>query len=280
MAPALDEETVQKAQGTRDDAKRARVAAEARLKDAESKLAAAEIDAASAASAMKSFLKKVQDPSGKLAKAKARGEVLKEEKERLEKELAAVNDSPRPGRKRLIDKSPVARAAEGDEFHFEVRGDRVAFIDLDRLLQRVIADARMQQKLVAAGRPIQSTVGPIGDFSLRYELGTQIPDPSELLSGRVTISYGLRGWRIVPVIERRGETYESTRHPASSFARAVHRLSPGRDTITMWVYPDGFALYRRLRDELNSQGFLVAGRPLPDGVPIQGSPGGSRSAGQ
>ena len=60
----------------------------------------------------------------------------------------------------------------------------------------------------------------------------------------------------------------------------MNRLNAARDMITIWVYPDSFDLYRRLRDELNAQGFLVAGRPLPDGVPIQGSPGGSRSAGQ
>jgi hypothetical protein len=48
----------------------------------------------------------------------------------------------------------------------------------------------------------------------------------------------------------------------------------------MWVYADGFPLYRRLRDELHARGFLVAARPLPEGMTIKGSPSGSLSAGQ
>ncbi len=48
----------------------------------------------------------------------------------------------------------------------------------------------------------------------------------------------------------------------------------------MWIYPDGFALYRRLRDDLHARGFTVAARPLPDNMTIRGSPSGSLSAGQ
>jgi hypothetical protein len=50
--------------------------------------------------------------------------------------------------------------------------------------------------------------------------------------------------------------------------------------VTFWVYPDSFELYSRLRDELVSSGFSVAGRPLPEGMTIRGSPMGSVSAAQ
>jgi hypothetical protein len=93
-------------------------------------------------------------------------------------------------------------------------------------------------------------------------------------------SYNLLGWEIIPEGSNRGDTYEATRSPTSTYGRAINRLSPGRDTITMWIYPDGFALYRKLRDDLHARGFLVAARPLPDGTAIRGSPVGSLSAGQ
>ena len=59
--------------------------------------------------------------------------------------------------------------------------------------------------------------------------------------------YDLRAWEIVPEFENRGETYEATKNPISEFSRSINRISPARSTITLWVYPDSFTLYRRLR---------------------------------
>ena len=39
-------------------------------------------------------------------------------------------------------------------------------------------------KLASQGRPINGEVGPVGDFSLRYEMGLEIADVSDLLSAR------------------------------------------------------------------------------------------------
>ena len=72
----------------------------------------------------------------------------------------------------------------------------------------------------------------------------------------------------------------STVSPASVYGRITHRINPSTATITLWIYPDGYPLYRRLRDDLHARGFLVAARPLPAGMSIRGSPGGSLSAGQ
>jgi hypothetical protein len=53
-----------------------------------------------------------------------------------------------------------------------------------------------------------------------------------------------------------------------------------RSAVTFWVYPDSFSLYRQLRDHAVAKGLTVAGRPLPDGTPIAGSPWGRKSRGQ
>jgi hypothetical protein len=177
-------------------------------------------------------------------------------------------------------KSAVAKPTDGTEYHFEVRQNRVSFIDLDRLVEMVKTDAKIRLRAGGQRGRLAATVGPVGAFSLHYELGRMLPDGiADMVESRET-SYNLLGWEVIPDGTNRGDTYETSRSPTSTYGRAVNRLIPGRDTITMWIYPDGFALYRKLRDDLHARGFLVAARPLPEGTSIRGSPSGSLSAGQ
>ena len=62
----------------------------------------------------------------------------------------------------------------------------------------------------------------------------------EELLERKSLRFDLRSWELVPEFENRGETYEATRSPLSEFSRSINRISPGRSTITLWVYPDSF----------------------------------------
>lgn len=277
--PAVDPASIARAEDSVRAARGDLARAEGRAREAADRLKRAQLAAVQAAQSAKKLPLALRDPTARHQRAKARGEIVSAEVDRLKGELLALAEAPRPRPKPLADRSPVARAPDGDEFHFEVRHDRVAFIDIDRLLEKVKSDARLQIRLTSGLRPVEGEVGPIGGFSMRYSVGAQMPDdPRDLLDGRV--SFGLRGWEVVPLREQRGESYEAATDVSSDFARAIHRLSPGRDTITLWVYPDGFTLYRRLRDLLNQQGFLVAARPLPPNMPIRGSPSGSVSAGQ
>src|SRR5262249_23651662 len=163
-----------------------------------------------------------------------------------------IQQAPRPKAKTLGDRNPVAKPIGSDEYHFELRRNRVSFIDLDKLLSLVKADAQLRIRLSDRGRVIESRLGPVsgGGFSMHYTLARAGPQGFEDLAERHGISYDLRGWEIVPVFENRGETYEEAMgSPISQFNRAIHRLNPLRAAITMWVYPDGFALYRKLRDD-------------------------------
>jgi hypothetical protein len=58
------------------------------------------------------------------------------------------------------------------------------------------------------------------------------------------------------------------------------KTAPNGASLTFWVYPDSFHAYRILQAACQAEGFIVAARPLPDGIPIAGSPDGTRSAGQ
>jgi hypothetical protein len=155
----------------------------------------------------------------------------------------------------------------------------VTFIDLQRLLNLVKADAQLRTRLAENARIVESHVGPVGSFSMDYVLRRSAVVIEDLIERR-GLRWDLSGWEIIPEYEGRGEPYETTRQPFSEFARAINRLNNEHATITMWVYPDGFALYRKLRDDLHARGFIVAARPLPEGMSIKGSPAGSLSAGQ
>jgi hypothetical protein len=102
----------------------------------------------------------------------------------------------------------------------------------------------------------------------------------EELLARKNVRFELSGWELLPESDNRGETFEATRGPLSEYSRATNRLSPDRSTITLWVYPDSFTLFRQVRDELTERGFSVAARPLPAGMTIRGSPMGTQSAAQ
>ena len=173
----------------------------------------------------------------------------------------------------------MARPSSSDEFHFELHHNRVSFINLDRLLDLARADAQVRIRMSDRTGLINSQVGPVGSFSLSYVLGRATAGIDELIQ-RQSIRFDLKGWEVVPESDQRGDTYERTRNPVSEYARAINRLTPGRSVVTFWVYPDSFELYRRLRAELIAGNFSVAGRPLPEGMTIRGSPMGSVSAAQ
>jgi hypothetical protein len=278
-APQLDGAAVERAQAALDAARRDRLRAEARAQEAATSLEAASANAASDALAARTLASRVRDPSARIRRATENGSHTRAERDRLEGEVAHLSQVPKPKRKSLVDRTPVARPAEGKEFHFELRRNRVAFIDLEHLLERVLSDFKLRVRMNHDSQPIVGTVGPIGVFSLRYEIGRGLGGLDDLIETRGPI-YNMRSFEVIPEFEGRGESYELAFRPASDFARAITRLNPNRDTVTLWVYPDSFGLYRKLRDELHRRGFLVAARPMPESMPIKGSPAGSLSAGQ
>lgn len=276
----IDRAAVAQAEASLDAASGDRARAEARADEAARLLAAATERAAVDASLARKLAYTVRDPSSRLTQVAARGAFLRADRDRLKDEVAALRKAPRPRAKLLTDKNPVAKATSGEEYHFELRRNRVTFIEMDRLLELVRSDVRMKVRREGLQQTIESHVGPVGAFSMQYVLGFSMPLSMSDVVDRRRISVELQGWELVPEFEGRGETYEQARLPSSEFARAINRLNPGRATVTMWIYPDGFALYRKLRDDLHARGYLVAARPLPEGMTIRGSPAGSVSAGQ
>jgi hypothetical protein len=280
VPPEPDRNQVAAAEASLDAASRDRARADARASEASRRLAQATAQAALDASRARKLAFLVRDPSTRISQASARGGFLQGERDKLAKEVTTLRQLPRPKAISIIGKSPVARPASNDEYHFELWRNRVSYINLTRLLDLTKSDAQVRIRMSDRAPEITSKVGPVGSFSLAYELLRATPGSVEELIERKSVRFDLRAWELIPESINRGETYEATKNPISEFARAVNRMSPGRSTVTFWVYPDSFALYRRLRDDLISRGFSVAGRPLPEGMTIRGSPLGTQSAAQ
>jgi hypothetical protein len=174
--------------------------------------------------------------------------------------------------------TPLSKTVDADEAHFQLRNGRIAFIPLGRLIERFKSDVRRQMYKLLELPEISDTVGPEGGFRLRYTMERKETSvESQMKTGR-TLYAQLEQWTLIPVASQMGEPIEAALAEGSNFRQSLAAFRRGKTTVTLWVYPDSFAEFRALRKEIYHLGFPVAGRPLPAGAPIGGSPEGSKSA--
>jgi hypothetical protein len=209
---------------------------------------------------------------------------LRERCRKLTEEIRAVEKLP-PARKALRYQTPVSQPVHTDELHFECRRGRVTFVDLAALLDDVRSRLDEHGKQLRTQWEVRAVAGPVGPFQLRYTVERERGLADAALgdgapSAQGGYRCGLSGWEVEPVAEPRGEAADAALAPHSEFRQIADALDPRQSTVTFWVYPDSFALYRQLRDYLYQREVIVAGRPLPDGVPIASSKHGTRSRGQ
>jgi len=176
--------------------------------------------------------------------------------------------------------TPVSKTVSGEEWHFRIEHNRVAFVPLKELVGRLKEQIdRRKGWVVKFGRQY-GVVGPVQGFQMEFVVERQkLSVVDELRNGRGVMKIGVSQWKIEPTEELDSETAEEALLPGSQFHRRLHRIKPN-ETVTFWVYPDSFETYRKLQQYAYRLGLTVAARPLPHGVPIAGSPNGSRSAGQ
>jgi len=176
--------------------------------------------------------------------------------------------------------TPLSKTVRGDEVHFRLSNGYLVWIPMPRLLEELKSDARGRASELLSLPELTNTVGPYGGFRLRYTL------QRKQISTELAMARGLGGqyaelqrWTLIPTSNTLGETVDEALGPDSEFRRRIASL-PRHTAITIWTYEDSFASFRRIKKELYALGFATSGRPLPHGVPIQGSPTGTRSAAQ
>jgi hypothetical protein len=210
-----------------------------------------------------------------LAELQQRSARVAAELRELEKEPAAT--------KTLHYRTPVSRPVHTDELHFECQGGRIGFIDVQAFMIEIRRDLEDKSKLLKSQWEVSGVAGPVGAYQLRYTVDRE-HGPLEVGDGPPSLGsgfrYGLAGWVVEPITQVRGETAQAALTAGSQFRRLVDALDPEQGVVTLWVYPDSFALYRQLRDYLHEHNIEVAGRPMPLGMPIASSRGGTASRGQ
>jgi hypothetical protein len=177
--------------------------------------------------------------------------------------------------------TPISREVDGPEAHLLVANGRVLFIPLEEILEQLRAQVRRQAYKLAEQPELSDTIGPVGGFRLRYTLERHDVAPDGPRgTGRGGSFARVEQWTLIPTADDLGEPVRLALQQGSDFRHTLAKILPGRTTITIWVYPDGFDAFRQIRKELYHLGYSIAARPLPPGTPIGGSPEGSKSAAQ
>jgi hypothetical protein len=198
--------------------------------------------------------------------------------------LEAAKDAAKhkPGKSYQIQNypTPISHVVNGKEMHFQLKDGRICPIPLDDLLSKFKSSAPEKVWRLKESDEMTESVGPIGGFHLNYTL---VKEEMTYEQVRVTGHGGgsmirLSRWELEPVKADIGETAAEAMGQASAFRESISNLRPAEWTITLWIYPDSFEVFRAVRKELYQQGFAIAGRPLPMGIPIAASVDGTKSS--
>jgi hypothetical protein len=204
------------------------------------------------------------------AEQRARRQTLEDEIDRVRREAEALATAPADAHEILAYPTPIGRTVNGEEMHFRVAGGRIAYIPLEELFQLAKQHTQRHSGPIAQLASRIETVGPEQGFTLDYVIEAKI----DQARGQVLIRS--REWVVRPADEAYGETIDEALQSGSRFRRVLSGAKP-ETTITLWCYPDSFAAYRQVREELHRLDIPTAGRPMPAGAPIGGSTEGSKS---
>ena len=175
--------------------------------------------------------------------------------------------------------TPISRTVHGDELHFQVRDNRIAYVPLQELVDRLKREIPRVRNAMRHNHEYTDTLGPIDGFRMRYTFRRRDLSPEMAVeTGRYGSVFRLELAEFLPVRSLLGEPIDMAVREGSELRDRLRRHPPGRTTVTLWVYPDSFEQFRMLRELLHKAGFSVAARPLPEGVAISGSPLGTKSA--
>jgi hypothetical protein len=176
--------------------------------------------------------------------------------------------------------TPIAKTVFGKELHFRLQDGKLTYVPFDEFVTRLKDDAPKQMWKLKETDRITESIGPLQGFRMKYTLKREIV--AVQVSGGVAKGEraALEHFVLIPVSDNLGEPVEQALGATSDFRSLIAQYNPRQFTVTLWVYPDSFQHFRKVREELMKVGFITAGRPMPEGHPIGGSPEGSRSAAQ
>jgi hypothetical protein len=176
--------------------------------------------------------------------------------------------------------TPLAKTVFGKELHLRLVDGKIAYVPFNELTERLKEDAPKNIWKLKDSSRITEVLGPVDGFRMKYTLIKS--EKAIHTQGGVARGHAIELERfiLVPVSDDLGEPVDLALQPNSALRSILREYPPDRTTVTVWVYPNSFENFRALKAALFKLGFATAGRPLPDGAPIGGSPDGSHSAAQ
>lgn len=200
--------------------------------------------------------------------------------QQLEAQVAMTEADGPPVEKLTHRLPPVGRIVTGKEIHFRLMNNRVSHVPLMQLAELVQKDMERRKEILLSRPQFQGRTDALGGYCMEYVMERQAMSLAEELKiGRGMIRIMVSGWVIQPTGELITETPAQALTPGSRFQSQLLQAGP-ESTVTFWVYPDSFEIHRELKQLAHESGYWVAARPLPEGVPIAGSPEGSKSFAQ
>jgi len=199
----------------------------------------------------------------------------------LKNESLALSEQPAPTQVLKHNVTPISRqVSESDEVHFRLAGNRISVVPMEDLAAALKQRMQKSGDLFIRLDRYEGTAGPVDGYVMHYVIEKTRPSAiEELRNGGSFVRIQLTYYELEVRKEVVSETVEEALRPGSRFMTALYRTRPGA-ALTFWVYPDSFEAHRKLQDFAHEARFDVAARPLPFGVPIAGSPHGSKSAAQ
>jgi hypothetical protein len=174
--------------------------------------------------------------------------------------------------------TPMAKTVFGTEIHFRLLGGRVAYVPWDEMLSLLKADAPKHVDKLRSSPRVELSLPVVSGFGVRYILRRAEVEIESRLGTATQSRVELEKLYFIDAEPNLGVPISEALAPGSDFRGRIGEHHPQQTTVTVWVYPDSFDDFRTLKAELFKLGYLTAGRPLPEGHPIGGSPDGSRSS--
>ncbi len=174
--------------------------------------------------------------------------------------------------------TPMAKTVFGTEIHFRLLGGKLAYVPWDEMLAQLKTEAPKHVDKLRDSPRVELSLPVVAGFGVRYILRKNDVQMQTRIGTATQSRVELEKLYFIDAEPNLGTPLAEALQPGSEFRSRIGEHKPQNTTVTIWAYPDSFDQFRALKAELFKLGYLTAGRPLPDGHPIGGSPDGSRSS--
>lgn len=193
---------------------------------------------------------------------------LESEISKVKEHMGAAESQERP--KIILEHlpTPMARTVFTKELHVQLKQQRITLIPWDRLVGTLKQHLPLAVNRSSSRRDIEDTLGPLGGFLMHYKMNA------------VQGGFELDRFELEPTSSAVSESLEQSLSLGGRLRLELASRDPKETVVTVWVYPDSFDEFRKMKAQLFDEGFLCAARPLPSEIRIGASPQGTRSSAQ